>query len=103
LLLKELGEISAESIEDCSFDARDLKLLRLPPHALPCALLGHHVELIDVCGAVCDDQHSGFTPTSVVQPDSQSQKSASGMRRGFAAPARTRQNVIVKQQRVRRG
>lgn len=41
LLRKELGKISAESIEDFSFDARDFKLLRLPPRALPYALLRH--------------------------------------------------------------
>jgi hypothetical protein len=47
LLLKELGKVSAESIEHCSFDARDLKLLRLPTRALPCALLGHDTFFLD--------------------------------------------------------
>jgi hypothetical protein len=37
LLLKELGKVSAESIENYSFDKRDLKLLRLPACSAVCA------------------------------------------------------------------
>lgn len=45
LLLKELVNVSAESAEDCSLEAHDLKFLRLATGALPCAFFGHDTPI----------------------------------------------------------